>query len=329
MVLAPSLLPQLVVGGVSLIVLIRAAGVAIDRLTSVAQAYEVPDALIAMSVIAIGTSLPEIGSHVIASLGILSGSLDYVVTSATVLGGNMGSSTAQQTLLVGVFLIAYGRVDLSKTFVRSTYAPMLYAVGLTFALAWDRSFSRVDGLVLVGSYVALIYLSFNRRQRVKPLPGEGSENVPRDVAVSLAAMAAVFGSAFVTLRVVETLVDNLALGGSMIGVVTIGVASALPEFSAVMDSIRRQAPYIALGTLVGSNVVNPLVGIGLGATISTYRVPQAVVLWDLPFKLVVGVGFFLYLRYVTDRRVGRREGFYLVSLYFVYLGVRLVVFPGQ
>lgn len=115
----------------------------------------------------------------------------------------------------------------------------------------------------------------------------------------------------------------------MVGVVTLGVASALPELSTVLDAIRRQAPNIALGTLLGSNVVNPLLGIDLGGVISGYHVPAAVVVWDLPFKLAVAVGLFGYLTLVSNRSLTRREGAYLVVHYFVFVSTRLLFFPAQ
>jgi hypothetical protein len=68
----------------------------------------------------------------------------------------------------------------------------------------------------------------------------------------------------------------------MVSVLTIGVAAALPELSTVLDATRRRTPNVALGVLVGSNLVNPLVGLGLGAAISGYHVPDPVVLWTSP-----------------------------------------------
>lgn len=326
LVIAPDLLPHLAVGAAALVVLVKSAGVVVSRLTAVAQAYDVPDVLIAMTVIAVGTSLPEIGSHVTASLGILAGSLDPATASATVMGGNMGSSTVQQALLVGLFLVAYGRFEFTKSFLRGTYVPMVLALGLTFVLAWDGTITRVDGLLLVGVYLVYLYYSYTRRQRQVDVAGTGSEHVRRDLAVAVVGLVGVLGSAFVVLQVVEVLVDALRLGGSMIGVFTIGLAAALPELSTVVESVRRETPYIALGTLFGSNVVNPLIGFGLGGMISTYQVPPPVVLWDLPFKILLGVGLLGYLHFVSNGALKRREGGYLIAAYFVFIAVRLVVF---
>ena len=155
-----------VIGGVvALYVLVWAAGVAVTLSTALAQRFDVPEVLIGMTVIAVGTSLPEIGSHVVASLGIASGTLDYRVASATVLGGNMGSSATQQLLLFGVFLIGFGRYELTPLFVRGSYLVMVLATGLTLLVVADGTVSELDGLVLVGAFVWYVIVSYRTRER--------------------------------------------------------------------------------------------------------------------------------------------------------------------
>jgi len=329
MVLTSTLLSQFAVGAVALYTLITAAERAIDAFLSLARYYQVPDVLIGMTVIAIGTSLPEITAHLIASIGILSGALDYQVTSAVVIGGNMGSSTLQQTLLFGLFIVGFGQLQLSQSIIRDSYLPMLLAFALTFVVAVDGSISRFDGIVLLVAYGAYTYYHYRHRRRDYAVPETASVNVRRDALIGGVALLLVVLAATLLLAVAEVVVDTLALGGSIVGVITLGVAAALPELSTVMDAIRRRAPDIALGTLIGSNIVNPLIGLGLGGTISTYFVPFPVIAWDLPFKLAVGVGLYAYIRYGSNRTLSRREGGYLMILYFVFVVTRLLLFPGQ
>jgi cation:H+ antiporter len=324
----PVQIPPLLSLAVSLAVLVWASGVAVDRLVKLAQRFDVPDVLVAVTVISLGTSLPEIGTHLSASAGILAGELDYGVASATVMGGNLGSSIAQQLLLFGVFVLAYGGFTLTPTLRRDYYVPMLLAAVLLLGVSFDGTVGRLDALALLGAYGAYTYWSFERRPRTMNVPDTASEDVVRDTAVSLAAMGVVLAAAFVALAAVEELVADLALGGSMAGVVTIGLASALPELSTVLESVRRKAPNVAVGTLVGSNVVNPLVAVGLGGVVSTYRVPPAVVWWDLPFKLLAGIAFLAWITY-NDGRVGRRDGTVLLVAYFAYVVGRLLLYPAQ
>ncbi|MFB6185170.1 MAG: sodium:calcium antiporter [Haloarculaceae archaeon] len=324
-----TLLTQIAVGAVALYTLVTASQRAIDSLLALAASYDVPDVLVGLTVLALGTSLPELGSHVIASLGILGGVLDYRIASAVVIGGNMGSSTTQQLLLVGVFLVGYGHYYLTDAFLRNSYLPMVLALALTLATAIDGTVSRLDGLVLLVAYVVYVGYNVAHRERSQRNPEAASRSIRRDATVSVAMLFLVLASASLLLAVVQDVVTELALGGSMIGVVTIGVASALPELTTVLESIRRRTPNVALGTLVGSNVVNPLVGIGLGGALSTYYVPPAVIWWDLPFKIVVAVALLAYATVATDRTLTRREGVSMIVLYFAFVTTRLLLFPGQ
>jgi cation:H+ antiporter len=323
----PILLSQLTLGAVALYTLVTGAGRAIEALLGVARRYNVPEVLIGLVIVATGTSLPEISAHVTASVGIASGVLDYRTASAIVLGGNMGSSTTQQLLLFGILLLGFGQVDLSRRTLTDTFVPMIAGLVLTLALAWDGTISRPDGvLLLVGFGVYLAY-GYRRRQHL-PSDGTPSVNVGRDSAVAVVMLGLVLASASILLAVIQDVVAGVLLGGSMVGVLTLGIASAFPELSTVLDGIRRKTPVVAVGTLIGSNVVNPLVGFGLGGVVSTYHVPAAVVVWDLPFKILAAVGFVLYVRY-NDGRLTRHAGMTLIGVYFVYIVGRMLLFPGQ
>lgn len=94
---------------VALYTLVTAASRAIGRLLALAEYYDVDEVLVGMTVLALGTSLPELSTHLVASLGILSGVLDYQVTSAVVIDGNTGSSTASNSSSSAFFSSDMGR----------------------------------------------------------------------------------------------------------------------------------------------------------------------------------------------------------------------------
>jgi cation:H+ antiporter len=323
----PVLLSELIVGIIALYALVTGAGKAINALLGLARRYNVPEVLIGLTIVAIGTSLPELSAHVTASAGIVSGVLDYQTTSAVVLGGNMGSSTTQQLLLFGILLIGFGNINLSTRMVTDTFVPMIVGLILTLALSWDGTISRLDGVVLLCGFGAYLGYSYVRRQQM-PTQGVPSTNVSRDAAIAVLMLGLVLASASVLLGVIQEVVAGVVLGGSMVGVLTLGIASSFPELSTVLDGIRRKTPIIAVGTLIGSNIVNPLIGFGLGGVISTYHVPTAVVVWDLPIKIVVALGLLVYIRY-KDGIITRHVGVTLIGCYFVYIVGRILLFPGQ
>jgi len=94
------------------------------------------------------------------------------------------------------------------------------------------------------------------------------------VGSSTACLLLIVVSAHFLLSSAENIFGLTGLGGSLIGVITIGVASAAPELFTAVSGIRAKAKGISLGTLIGSNITNPLVARGGGALISTYWVPR-------------------------------------------------------
>jgi cation:H+ antiporter len=123
----------------------------------------------------------------------------------------------------------------------------------------------------------------------------------------------------------EVVVQRTGIGGSLIGVITLGVASALPELITAISGVHQGDSGISLGTLVGSNITNPLVAIGGGAIISRYWVPGPLVLWDLPWETVTGAVLWIIL-WLNKGKLGKWSAVYLIALYFVYITLRMLFF---
>lgn len=311
----------------SLIVLVVGAEKLIKSLAALAKRFGISDVFIAMTIVSIGTSLPEITAHIAASWGILSGTLKYKIASAAVLGGNIGSDVVQQTLVIGIVVLGMGGLTFNKDFLKKDYLPMIGTTLLCIILGVDGTFSRIDGLILLGCFFGYMFFLWKKQSSVvEDHPKrESSENVPKDVLIVLVGMGAIIFGAHVALSATQELVQITGLGGSLIGVVTLGIAAALPEMFTAMSGLRHKAMGISLGTLIGSNITNPLLGIGLGSLISTYFVPRPLYMWDLPMETITAALLLVYL-YFHHEKLGRWGGVYLIGLYVFYIVIRFMFF---
>jgi len=183
-----------------------------------------------------------------------------------------------------------------------------------------------DGLVLVGSFVAYMYYLFRTRHDRFSKTSDPSDNVKKDALIALISLTAVLVSAQAVLEITELIVESTGFGGSIIGVVTLGIVSALPELSTAIEGIRQKASGISLGTLIGSNVTNPLLGYGLGALLSTYWVPRPLVLIDLPTETFTALIMLGWVLFVSDRKLGWKGGILLMLTYLAYIGIRFMYF---
>jgi len=327
-----------VVGLVSLALLILGANYAVKKLIGIANYFKLSSTFMGMTVLSIATSLPEITSHFTASVNILRGTLDFQTGSAIVLGANIGSDVVQQTLIMGIVVLLAGTIYFRRYFLWKSMIPMISTTIMCLILGLDGNYSRIDGAILFGSFLAYTYyLYMDERKHYKEednqlqseevaedAPTNGRE-VLRDAFITAVLLVVIIGCATLVLSATEVVVDRTGVGGSLIGVITLGLASALPELTTALAGIRHKEAGISLGTLVGSNITNPLLAIGGGALISTYAVPRPLVTWDLPWETLTGMMLWGIL-WFNNGKLGKKSAIYLIVIYFVYILFRSLFF---
>ncbi len=339
MLISQSLWVNSIIGLGALVLLVVSADVAVKKLISLAAYFKLSTTFMGMTVVSLATSIPEITAHLTASFGILRGTLDYRISSAIVLGANIGSDVIQQTLILGLVVLIAGGLYFRRYFLWKSMVPMIGTTLMCIVLGWDRVYSRIDGLILFGMFIAYtyyLYIDERKYYEHKPLAPAEDDNaeihIPesrrqalQDAVISLVALMLTVASATVTLEITELIVHQTGIGGSLIGVVTLGVAAALPEFVTAISGIGNEESGISLGTLIGSNITNPLVAIGGGALLSTYWVPGPLVWWDLPWETVTGALLWV-IAWFSKGRLNKVSAFYLIALYFCYLILRTAFF---
>jgi cation:H+ antiporter len=326
----------IVFGLAAIVLLVLSADFAVKKIIGLANYFHLSTTFMGMTVLSLATSIPEISSHLTASVGILRGTLDYRISSAIVLGANIGSDVVQQTLILGLVVLLSGGLYFRRYFLSKSLLPMILSALLCLALGWDGEYSRLDGLILFTAFVGYTYYLYQdeRKHYKKVENGEGppEEDTPqnareaaRDGLIAVGAMGVTMLAAQIALSVTEQVVLVTGIGGSFIGVVTLGVASAMPELTTALSGVRNKDHGVTLGTLIGSNITNPLLGIGLGGLISTYWAPTPFLHWDLPWQALSGAMLWVIL-WFNKGRMGRKGAFYLMGIYVFYVVVRGLFF---
>lgn len=321
-------------GLVALVVLVLASNQAVKKLIGISAYFNLSSTFMGMTVISLATSIPEITSHLTASVGILNGTLDYEIGSSIVLGANIGSDVVQQTLIMGIVVFLAGGLYFRRYFLTKNMLPMIGTTIMCIILGWDRVYSRLDGAILFATFIAYsFYLYMDERKHFRkednPIQDEEvAENVPqngreaiRDALIAVVMMVITVFTASFVLQITEMVVETTSIGGSLIGVVTLGLASALPELTTAIAGVRNKEHGISLGALVGSNITNPLVAIGGGALVSTYWVPRPLIIWDLPWETLTGLILWAIL-WFSKGKLGKWGAVYLMALYVIYIVFR-------
>ena len=327
-----------IIGIAAIVVLVISANISVKKLVGIAAYYNLSSTFMGMTVFSLATSIPEITSHLTASAHILNGTLDYQIGSAIVLGSNIGSDVVQQTLIMGLVVLLSGTLYFRRYFLWKSMIPMIGTTVMCIVMGWDGSYSRLDGAILFGTFIVYTYyLYVDERKHYKKEDNEIAseeiaENVPQnqkevliDAAIALLMLGVTVVDAGYVLKITELIVVRTGISGSLIGVVTLGIASAMPEFITAMAGVRHKENGVSLGTLVGSNITNPLVAIGGGALLSTYAVPNPLIEWDLPWETVTGIILWAIL-WLSKGKLKKGHAFYLIGLYFVYIILRALFF---
>jgi len=319
-----------VVGVVSVVALVFAAEKAVDKILALCHHFGLSTTFVGLTVFSLATSLPEIFAHIAASVGILRGTLDYHTASATVVGANIGSDVFQQTFVLGIILFIAGSAHFSRDFRRTALYPMIGAAVLVWFLGFDGTLSRVDGVLLLVAFIAyMAFLYFHKDNHMHEHHDETTKTVEtpgKDTLFSVLYLTVMLVSAHFLLESIEVIVQATALDASFIGAVTLGVASASPELFTSLSALRKKAAGISWGTLIGSNITNPVLALGIGAVISTYWMPPAVLVWDLPLKIVSALVLVPIIFLSSSRRIGRKTAVYLLLCYVLFLLVRVLFF---
>lgn len=316
----------IVLGGVA--VILALAEIVIRQTLRLAHHYGFSGTFAGLTILSIGTSLLEIMTHVTGSIHIVLDPRSMDAMSALLIGSNVGSDIFQQNFalpLVGLM----AAVVVERLHLMIEVGGLIAASTLLWLACADGTISRIEGGLLVAAYIA--YLAYLGRDGVRDTSDtHASQQLARPrLLFCMAVIAACFaGMALLANPVLDAatrLVARLPMSASLFGVVVLGVCAALPELATAMVSVAKGEKEISAGILIGSNITNPLLGAGLGAMISSYTVPAAVLWYDLPVKIASGVLLYVFL--MRHERLRRGELLILLGSYIAYLLLRPLLYP--
>ncbi|MEW6131646.1 MAG: hypothetical protein AB1591_00570 [Pseudomonadota bacterium] len=300
--------------------------VVIRESLALAQRFNWSGAFVGLSIMSIGTSLPEILTQVAGSISILRTPDTLDTMSGLMLGSNIGSDIFQQNFVLPLVALI-GGVTVARRRREEELGGLIAASGLLWLFALDGLLARWEGAILALSY--LLYLAFlthaERPSHARPRPHAPRRHLLLAVGLLAASFAVMAVATIEVVAAAERMVNRLPVSASFFGIVVLGIATALPELAGALLAILKGERGISSGILIGSNITNPLFGIGLGSWLSTYAVPHAVVFYDLPVKIATAA--LIYAFVFRRLRLGRAQAIVLILLYFVYLLARRQLFP--
>jgi len=307
----------LLVGGTSLI---RGA-------SGIARALNVPTMVVGLTVVAFGTSTPEL---VVSITGAMRGSTDIVF------GNAVGSNLANFGLVLGVAAIM-SPIGLHGQLVRREVPFLLLITAILMVMAWDRPLSNTEPLLDRGDAIILfllftVFIYFMVRDvirdkgdpvliEVTSFPTTTKQTAGKNWGLLLLGFLLLIVGGEMTITNGEAIALQLKLPEVVIGVFVVAIGTSLPELVTSAIAAHKGETDLALGNIVGSNIFNSLMVLPTAAIVKPISIP-AMGNWDL------AVGFVFVLAVIplflfSNARLGRTAGAVLLGSYLAYMLFRL------
>lgn len=294
----------------------------------IAKRFRVSSFVIGMTVIAYGTSTPELAASVAAATG------GY---GAIILGNIIGSNIANVGMVIGISAVLIP-LAVGRDVLRKEIPVMIGASVLLVALSADGEVSQYDGFILLAGLGVVTYRTMRiiKGQRAEA----GGEEPPdsrsepgatrvqqsvgrfyaKNVGMIGAGISLLYVGAILTVDHAVILAKTFGLSEKVIGLTVVAIGTSLPELITSIMAIRRGQQDIGVGNIIGSNIYNVLMIMGVGAALGGVAISDDTYV-DYGIMLAFGAALLAALK---TGRIGRPVGICLAAGYVAYLGVSLL-----
>jgi len=273
-----------------------------------ARHFSVPELLVGLTIVSIGSSFPEIFINISAGLR---GADDIGV------GNIAGSCLVQISFIMGLCVLIGGTMKENRKKLKRDAPMLLGAIFLLFLWSLNGVISPGEALFSLGIYLAYIIYLFRTADRIEKLNKKKSKsNKLAWVGAFFAGGITIWLSAEVLVDIGVTAGENIGISKGIVGLLS-GVGTAIPELSISLMALLRKSNGISVGNLLGSNITDPLLSLSLGAiigggfTVSNFFLFQVIPIWFALTTLVI----FLFWKYGKITRVPA------VGLMLIYIGI--------
>ena len=311
---------------IGFVLLIKGADFFVEGSSSAAKRLHVPSIIIGLTIVAMGTSLPETAVSVSASL---TGNNELAVSNV------IGSNIFNLMVVIGVCAVLT-TVEVAKETIKRDIPLSLICAGLLMVLGisglGDKSgmmLGHLDGVILIGffaGYMVQIALKANREGKKVEIEGGLDEDikllsVPKSIVFIVGGAVAIAVGGDVTVDAAARIAGDLGMSQTLIGLTIVSIGTSLPELVTSIVAARKNEVDMALGNAIGSNIFNILMVLGIASAIS----PMAIItenIIDLCVLIVFTVCVWIFAG--TKKKIGRVEGFCMVAFYAAYASYIIV-----
>ncbi len=284
---------------------------------AVAERLRMSEYLIGLTIIAVGTSLPEL---TVSAASAIAGNPDVAV------GNVVGSNIFNVFVILGICSFIAPLLFTGENIRRDI--PMCIGASLILAfMILDGRISRIEGIVMLVLYIAIVYVSYRRdRNSTGKKQSHARPNVKFSWGISVVSiifgLAALVYGAHLTLKSATEIARGFGISESVIAITILAGGTSLPELASSIAATLKGHGGLALGNILGSNIANILLILGISAIIEPLPVTD---ITKTDIAVLVGSSFAVLISalVIGRRRITEYEGMAYLAIYAIYIGYLL------
>lgn len=310
-------IPLLLVG---LFLLLKGSDWFVDASSFIARRFQVSEIVIGLTLVSIGTSLPELATNVYAS---------FTREGSIALGNVVGSNITNIALVLGVGTILKGNLPIPEDLLKRDAVIMILSYVGFIALCWvgfigePGELSRGDGIILLVCFTAyLLFLFKNKNTIEEHVEEENAEDqkvnsMGKAVLFFILGLVMIFSGAKMAVDTVVQTAKSFNISKELISATVIAFGTSVPELAVTITGIAKKKNALALGNIIGSCIFNLVLVMGAAAVIVPVSVSAEMLNILLPWMLVSGVILVIFMK--TGLKLARIEGIILLLIYLMFI----------
>lgn len=307
---------------IGFIFLIKGADLFVEGASSIARKFNVPPMVIGLTIVAMGTSAPEAAVSITSSLA---GQNDMSVANV------VGSNFFNILVVLGVSSLLANLPVEENTIRKDT--PFLILISLLLLIfGLNLNISRIEGLIFLGLFTYFMYYTL---MSTKKLSGEYvaetattseleiSEEMTMGKTIILSIIG-IIGIVFGGDMVVDSatnIATSFGMSANLVGLTIVAVGTSLPEFVTSVIAVKKGETEIAMGNVIGSNIFNILLVLGLAATISPINI-STFALIDIVFMFAITLLLYFFIK--KSNALVKYQGITFLIIYIAYMAYTII-----
>lgn len=301
-----------------LILLIKSSDFFVEASEKVSLKFGIPQFIVGVTIVGIGTSLPELITSILATLE---------GESQVVAGNAIGSNITNILLVLGFSLVLAKKMQVRKNMNLIDIPMLILITGALIIMMMDSKFMLFESLILLSFYITYVYYIIESHKKPHLFESENEyssevinqakkNKIGKLIAIILLSGVGIYFGAKYTISSVIGLSEMFSLDSSVIALTLIALGTSLPELSVAYSSIKRKNYDIVIGNVIGSNIFNSTLVIGIPGLLGTLNISQETMYIGLPFLMFST--FMLILAFINNQ-IFKHEGIMYLTAYVFFI----------